>query len=224
MWGDCPGIACGSRRSLCVNCEFGGQKSIWTCQSLFCWSSGKVSQTLWGNSRPSGHYLDTPKLGPRRAPETEDTPSDHLPFLGDTLRTLRGRRARETHVAGLGLGKTWPIQDRKNSNSQNRAKIHQKYKKNGVFWVYSCPIFFLVGPFSYSVGGHKFFASRGVRKSRYISLIFLAFFSVTKARKQPKKQGFAFPGEPLNSLGKKEKHSKSKDFFFAREKNRNCLQ
>ena len=49
----------------------------------------------------SGHFLDTPEPGARRAPETPcRTLPRTPPVFGDTLGTLRAQRARETPVAG----------------------------------------------------------------------------------------------------------------------------
>ena len=54
----------------------------------------------------SGHFLDTPERGARRAPETpRRTLPQTPPVFGDTPGTLRARRARETPVAGRGVRK-----------------------------------------------------------------------------------------------------------------------
>ena len=58
----------------------------------------------------SGHFLDTPEPGARRARGTfrgtlPRTPPFSGDTLGDTPGTLRARRARETPVAGRGFPK-----------------------------------------------------------------------------------------------------------------------
>ena len=66
---------------------------------------GVSGTPFWPFLTLSGHFLDTPEPGARRAPETPRrtlprTPPVFGDTLGDTPGTLRARRARETPVAG----------------------------------------------------------------------------------------------------------------------------
>ena len=75
----------------------------------------KVTPGVWDTPRTlSGHFLDTPEPGAQRAPGTPlrtltRTPPVFGDTLGDTLGTLRARRARETPVAGRGGCNSWGL-------------------------------------------------------------------------------------------------------------------
>ena len=86
-----PGQKClGSVPGVCLGVSLGPSGESKKCPESVPGVSGHLFDTL---GTLSGHFLDTPEPGARRARETpRDTPG-----------TLRARRARETPVAGRGV-------------------------------------------------------------------------------------------------------------------------